>query len=92
MSNYAKQKLYEALNSLVGTGTLQQRLTFAALPLVVLNGDQGLPDEIVGPLRNVVEKLTQEPLADQGTHVPRRIDNEEAVLISKEIRNGTLLD
>jgi hypothetical protein len=44
-SAYAKQKFYEAVLALVGSRSIQERLTFAAEPLVSLRLDD-LPEEM----------------------------------------------
>jgi hypothetical protein len=36
MSRYASQKFFEAVSALIGASTIDKRLTFAALPLLVL--------------------------------------------------------
>ncbi|WP_257167539.1 hypothetical protein [Bradyrhizobium sp. SRS-191] len=83
---YAKQKLYEAIRSLTGVGTIQERLTFAALPLVILeNPNDEVPAELRAELADVVRALTAKPLSDASGYTPREISDEDAGRLSDRI-------
>jgi hypothetical protein len=87
MSNsYAKQKLYEAVHCLVGSNTIQERLTFAAVSLVQLRAPVGeLPSEIREQFDVVLERLTIEPLSTATGYSPRRLTDEEGREIAQDI-------
>ncbi len=83
---YSKQKLYEAMMALAGVGNIQQRLTFAAIPLVMLNTPaQENPPDIRGELEALVKRLTVKPLSDNGGYTPRDLSDEDANEIAQKI-------
>lgn len=83
---YAKQKLYEAVLSLSGTGSLQERLTHAALPLVTLRSPaQGNPEDIREELDSIVNLLTAKPLSGAAGYPPRDLSDDEANKVGKRI-------
>jgi len=63
--SYAKQKFYEAVASLIGTGSIQKRLRFALQPLSMLRASSGtvqhLPPDLELRLQKLMEKLTAKP-------------------------------
>jgi len=83
---YSRQKLYEAITSLAGAGKIQERLTFAALPLVILNTpSHENPPDIRDELDAVVKRLTVKPLSNDVGYTPRDLSDEEANEISQQI-------
>lgn len=83
---YAKQKLYEAVLSLAGVGSIQERLTFAAVHLVTLSTPaQENPPEIRAQLEALVNKLTVKPLSDTKSYTPRELNDEEARKVAEDI-------
>jgi hypothetical protein len=88
--DYGKKKLYEAVHSLVGNGSIQERLTFAALPLVVLRTpltelSVALPAELHEKFNATVDKLTENPLSGEAGYTPRHVTPEEGELLAQEI-------
>jgi hypothetical protein len=85
--HHASQKLYEAVLALVGDGSLNMRLTSAALPLLILRSQPGgqLPPDLKVRLDVVVEKLTKEPLSDEWRYLPRRMRGKNASDAAREI-------
>lgn len=84
MSEYFKQKLYEALHDLVADGELNQRLTYAANYLIQLQ-DRDVPPEYLERLNDVKGKLTQTPLSSDRGYVPRQLPAAEANILAREI-------
>lgn len=83
---YAKQKLYEALSSLIRPGPLQQRLTYAAIPLLILQTPSNdTPESIRNELDAVVTALTTKPLSDAAGYHPRELSDDEATEIAERI-------
>jgi nucleotidyltransferase/DNA polymerase involved in DNA repair len=83
---YSKQKPYEAMMSLCGTTSIQERLTFAALPLVILNTPaHENPDDAREELGEIVKRLTVEPLSNDRGYTPRKLSDEEANEIAQKI-------
>ena len=86
---FAKQKLFEAVSSLVGSSSLQERLTFAAVPLFALNSRAGeLPAALAFRLDGLLTALTRngtEPLSDNRSYVPRDLTDDEARDLANEI-------
>jgi hypothetical protein len=83
---YSKQKLYEAVTSLAGTGKIQERLTFAALPLVILNTPfHENPPDVRDELDAIVKRLTVKPLSNDSGYMPRDVSDEEGNEMSQQI-------
>lgn len=83
---YAKQKLYEAVLSLVGMGSIQERLTYAGMPLVVLQAPAGeVPAALREELAEIVAVLTAKPLSDHAGYTPRDLSDEDAKAIADRI-------
>ena len=86
---YAKQKLYEAVDALISSGSTQERLTFAAVPLVILSGPRGeVPAEIQGRLESLLKTLTKnnaEPLSNAQGYTPRNVTDAEARKLAEQI-------
>jgi hypothetical protein len=85
MSNdYAKQKYYEALHSLIGSGPLELRLTYAAIPLVILQA-RDLPEDTQDDHEALRSALTQEPLSTETGYTPRSVSPEKARELANEV-------
>ncbi len=85
MYDYAKQKLWEAVSSLVGASSIQERLTSAAIPLLALRPPQEVPPDIKERLESVLAKLTAEPLSNETRSTPRKLSDDEGRKIADEI-------
>jgi hypothetical protein len=88
--DYAKQKLFEAVYALVGSDPIQQRLTSAAVHLVILRTPERelgnvLPRELHKRFFAVVDELTVEPLSSGAGPEPRGVTPEEGERIAREI-------
>jgi hypothetical protein len=84
MSGYLKEKLYQAILSLVGAGELDSRLTFAASALVVLQ-DRDVPPEYREKLAAIRSRLFTTPLSSDKSYMPRQISEEDARALAHEI-------
>lgn len=83
---YSKQKLYEAMLSLTGPGSIQERLTGAAFPLLTLSTPaQDNPHEIREELDSILKQLTVEPLSSDAGYMPRDLSDDEANKLAKRI-------
>jgi hypothetical protein len=84
--DYAIEKYWEALDVLVGTGPLQERLTFAAVYLMRLNEREfpGRPD-LAQRHGEIMKKLTATPLSTENSYTPRPLNDEQAAELSREI-------
>jgi hypothetical protein len=72
--------------SLSGLGSIQERLTFAALPLTILNTPSNEnPDDIREELGAIVQRLTVKPLSNEVGYVPRELSDDEANKIAQNI-------
>jgi hypothetical protein len=60
--DYTTEKFYQAVHSLVGEGTLSDRLFAAGLTLIRLTGHKGLPSGNLGArIQNVLQQLRATP-------------------------------
>jgi hypothetical protein len=86
MSNddYARQKLFEALYALVGDGTIDKRLTFAADYVITLQPNQ-IPTSIAEEFEAVRDKLTKTPLTHERGYTLRNITTEEGEKLAQRI-------
>jgi len=84
MSDYAKEKFYEALLALVGSSTLEERLTYAAINLLMLQEKQ-VPEDMRADFVALRNALTKEPLSTATGYVPRRVSQEEARELAHKI-------
>jgi hypothetical protein len=87
MSNdYAKQKLFEAVYSLIGSSSIQERLTFAAVPLIILRSQPETPPvEIRGEFDALMQTLTKVPLSTGTGYTPRPVTSEEGEKLARQI-------
>ena len=79
-----KQKLYEAVHSLIGDGTLNMRLTYAAVYLVHLR-DEDVPERYKDEFGDTKGALTRQPLSTTSDYTPRELSDLEADRLSKSI-------
>jgi hypothetical protein len=84
MSNYLKQKLFEALHSLVSAGELDSRLTFAASSLVTLQ-DRDVPAPYRVRFAAIRSRLFATPLSSETSYVPRQMSEEDSKALSRDI-------
>jgi hypothetical protein len=84
MSTYARQKFFEAVYALVGTSTIDERLTFAAVPLVILAEDH-LPEEMRDEYRALRRALTKIPLSTETSYQLRPISEDDGRKLAKQI-------
>jgi hypothetical protein len=82
---YLKQKLFEAVLSLVGDGDLNTRLTYAAIHLVMHLNGRGIPDQFQLELFEIQAALTATPLSSETGYLPRNMGSEEANALSRRI-------
>jgi hypothetical protein len=80
----ARQKLYEALYILVGSDTIDKRLTFAANMLVQLQPNQ-IPRKIANDFSAVRKALTTTPLSHTKSFTPRQVSAEEGEKLAQKI-------
>ena len=69
---YARQKLWEALYVLVGSGSIKERLGYAQTLLLVLQPDKDLPKELRGEFRALMLDLGRRAI--HYTYRPTRIN------------------
>lgn len=84
MTDYAKEKLYVAVSALVGPGTMGERLTYAAEPLLRLL-PQDIPDEIKQEFFLLKDELTKSPLSSASGFTPRAVTDDEGKMIAQRI-------
>ena len=82
-SDYARQKFYEAALALVSSRPIQERLTFAAFPLLSLRPDD-IPEEMQGDYAALRLLLTHEPLSLDSPR-PRHFHDEDAQTLAEKI-------
>jgi hypothetical protein len=84
MSGYLKQKLFEALHSLVSAGELDSRLTFAGSALVVLQ-DRDVPEECRERFASIRSRLFATPLSSEKSYMPHQMSEDDAKALSRDI-------
>ncbi len=85
-NSYAKQRLNQALESLVEEGPLRRRLTYATVHLLILRSVYQSRDTIRNRIESLVEELTKEPLrTTYGYGPPTHISPKRAKAIAQEI-------
>jgi hypothetical protein len=84
MSGYLKQKLFQALHDLVGSGDLNMRLTYAGTYLVPLQVDD-IPEEYRGEFAEIKAILFATPLSNKEGYVPRELSNEDGAELARRI-------
>lgn len=84
MSSYAKQKFFEAIYSLVGDGSIEMRLTYAANELSTVQA-QNLPASMRIDFTALMRELTSKPLSNDAGFIPRVIDRDECNRLAQKI-------
>ena len=82
--DYAKQKFYDAVYALLGTATIDRRLTYAASYLMLLQ-PRDMPAGMRGDFENLLRKLIRIPLSSTTSPLPRPISEDDAVKLAKAI-------
>jgi hypothetical protein len=82
---YAREKLWQAIETLVGAGPVQERLTFAADFLLRLMPDKHLPSEHRVEFEEIKAALTSTPLSSTTGWTPRPITDAEGTQLAQRI-------
>ena len=82
--DYAKQKFYDAVYALIGTATIDRRLTYAASYLMLLQ-PRDLPAGMRDDFEKLMRKLTRIPLSSARAPMPRPISEDDALELAKAI-------
>ena len=89
--DYTQEKLWQAVNTLVGSGSIQTRLRYAAEYLIRVKGrdEHAFPQaELQERFARVMERLTSTPaVGDEGTiqASTRNLTDEDAEKVASEI-------
>jgi len=83
-SDYAKQKFFEAVHSLVGPGTIDVRLTHAATYLLMLQEKQ-VPESMREEFKELRDALTTTPLSTATGYQPRHISEDDGRKLAEKI-------
>jgi hypothetical protein len=84
MSRYINEKFFEALFALVGTSSIDIRLTLAAKPLLPLQEKQ-LPEEMRDEFKTLRDALTKIPLSTTTDYQPRPISEDDGRKLAEQI-------
>ena len=82
--DYAKQKFYDAVYALLGSATIDRRLTSAASYLMLVQ-PRDLPVGMRDDFENLLRKLIRIPLSSAWAPMPRPISEGDAVKLAKAI-------
>jgi len=82
--DYAKQKFYDAVYALLGTATIDRRLTSAASYLLLVQ-PRDLPAGMRDDFQKLKRKLTRIPLSSKTGLLLRPISEDDAVKLAKAI-------
>jgi hypothetical protein len=82
---YAREKLWQAIETLVGHGAVQDRLTSAAEFLLRLQPDKQLPREHRDEFEQIKAALTTIPLSSASGPTPRPITDEEGTKLAHRV-------
>jgi hypothetical protein len=83
--DYPREKLWQAIETLVGDGSVQDRLTSAADFLLRLMPDKHLPSEHRDEFEQIKAALTTTPLSSATGPTPRPITGEEGTKLARRI-------
>src|SRR5215472_15286701 len=81
---YAKRKLCDAVYALIGSSTIDRRLTYAASYLMLLQS-RDLPAGMRDDFEKLLKKLTRIPLSSATSPLPRPISEDDALELAKAI-------
>ena len=84
MSEYFKQKLFEALSALVCDGEIDKRLSHASNSLHHLQ-NKDVPSEYLEHVRILKAKLTKAPFSSEYGYLPQQLSTSEANNLGREI-------
>lgn len=84
MSGYLKQKLYEAVYTLVSSDDLDKRLTFAGTSIIAVQ-DRDVPGEFQERFSSIRERMFATPLSSERSYVPRQMSEEHAKTLARDI-------
>ena len=84
MSRYINEKFFEALFALVGTSSIDIRLTLAAKPLLQLQEKQ-LPEGMQDEFKTLRDALTKIPLSTKTDYQPRPISEDDGRKLAEQI-------
>jgi hypothetical protein len=84
MSSYAEQKFFEAMYSLVGDGSIEMRLTYAANELSTIQA-MNLPERMRIDFAALVGELMSKPLSNDAGFIPRAVDRDECNRLAQTI-------
>ena len=83
---YAREKLWQAVDTLLGDGPIQARLTYAADYLLRTMPDKHLPaGEQRTEFEAIKNALTTEPLSTATGPSPRRVTSEEGAKLARRV-------
>jgi hypothetical protein len=82
--DYAKEKLWQALDSLVGAGDIQLRLTYAAEYLMRLQ-PRDLPSDKRAEFEELIATFTKTPLSDNAGVTARLVSSEDGTKLARQI-------
>src|SRR5690348_6278104 len=83
-SDYAKQKFYEAVHSLVGPGNIDTRLTYAATHLLMVQ-DKQMPGSMQDEFKELRDALTTTALSTSTGYQPCHISEDDARKLAEKI-------
>ena len=82
---YERRKLWEAIRILAShEGPIQQRLTFAAVPILQVRG-RPLPAELEGEFNAMIKELTADPLSNDHGYTPRKLSAERCSKLAEQM-------
>ena len=84
MSSYTKQKFFEAMYSLVGDGSIEMRLTYAAHELSTVQA-KNLPERMRIDFAALIRELMSKPLSNDAGFIPRAVDRTECNRLAQKI-------
>lgn len=87
--DYAVEKLYQAMLSLIGPGDIKARLESAAITLLIRQIETDLPSDLGAELRSIHDALIKDPPEfDEDGRIPatiRKMTPDEASALSSRI-------
>src|SRR5262249_7505265 len=83
---YAKRKLCDAVYALIGSSTIDRRLTYAARYLMLLQS-RDLPPGMRDDFEKLLKRLTRIPLSSATSPLPPAISEADALELAKALHN-----